>query len=76
MSSRKAKPVPASRRAAMSKLSGTTATDDSHFARTFPSDKTVLKGLADFIQHKKWKGFTFVSTANEFGYDGAREWER
>ena len=59
----------------MPKLSGLTATDDSHFARTFPSDKIILKGLVDFVQHQKWKGVTFVTTANEFGYDGAREWE-
>jgi hypothetical protein len=61
--------------AAMPKLSGMTATDDSHFARTFPSDKIVLKGLVDFVQHRKWKGVTFLTTANEFGYDGAREWQ-
>lgn len=59
----------------MPKLSGLTSTDDSHFARTFPSDKIVLKALVDFVEHKKWKGVTFVTTANEFGYDGAREWQ-
>ena len=58
----------------MSKLSGLTATDDSHFARTFPSDKTVLKAVADFVQSRKWKGVTFVTTANEFGFDAARQW--
>ena len=61
--------------AAMTKLSGMTATDDSHFARTFPSDKILLKGLVDFVQHRGWKGVTFLSTANEYGYDGAREWQ-
>jgi hypothetical protein len=46
------------------------------FARTFPSDRVVVKSIVDFVHEYEWEGMWFLTTNNEYGVDMSAEFSK